>query len=49
MLLVIPVIGDSNCRYTAGACPGCLKGGGPISLGSLKKGHQILKRGGQMV
>ena len=29
----------------AGACPGFLKGGGPISLGSLKKGHQILKRG----
>ena len=30
-----------------GACPGFLKGGGgPISLGSLKKGHQILKGGG---
>ena len=29
----------------AGACPGFLKGGGPISLGSLKKGHQILKGG----
>ena len=26
-------------------CPGFLKGGGPISLGSLKKGHQILKGG----
>ena len=25
------------------------KGGGPISLGSLKKGHQILKGGGPMV
>ena len=33
--------------YNAGACPGFLKGGGPISLGSLKKGHQILKGGGQ--
>ena len=32
-----------------GACPGFLKGGGPISLGSLKKGHQILKGGGPMV
>ena len=31
----------------AGACPGFLKGGGPISLGSLKKGHQILKGGVQ--
>ena len=31
-----------------GACPGFLKGGGPISLGSLKKGHQMLK-GGPMV
>ena len=31
----------------SGACPGFLKGGGgPISLGSLKKGHQILKGGG---
>ena len=29
-----------------GACPEFLKGGGPISLGSLKKGHQILKGGG---
>ena len=29
-----------------GACPGLLKGGGPISLGSLKKSHQILKGGG---
>ena len=27
----------------SGACPGFLKGGSPISLGSLKKGHQILK------
>ena len=33
----------------SGACPGFLKGGGPISLGSLKKGHQILKGGGPMV
>ena len=32
----------------SGACPGFLKGGGgPISLGSLKKGHQILKGGVQ--
>ena len=28
-----------------GACPGYLKEGAPISLGSLKKGHQILKGG----
>ena len=33
--------------YISGACPGFLKGGGPISLGSLKKGHQILKGGVQ--
>ena len=32
----------------SGAFPGFLKGGGgPISLGSLKKGHQILKGGVQ--
>ena len=30
-----------------GACQGFLKGGGPISLGSLKKGRQILKGGVQ--
>ena len=30
----------------AGACPRFLKGGGPISLGSLKKCHQIIKGGG---
>ena len=36
-------------NHWAGACPGFLKGGGPISLGSLKKGHQILKGGGPMV
>ena len=29
-------LSDSNLAYT-GACPGFLKGGGPISLGSLKK------------
>ena len=33
-------------QFFTGACPGFLKGGGPISLGSLKKGHQILKGGG---
>ena len=36
-----------NHLSSAGACPGFLKGGGPISLGSLKKGHQILKGGVQ--
>ena len=35
------------CDSCAGACQGFLKEGGPISLGSLKKGHQILKRGVQ--
>ena len=35
-----------ECRATTWACPGFLKEGGPISLGSLKKGHQILKGGG---
>ena len=35
-----------HVHLTTGACPGFLKGGGPISLGSLKKGHQILKGGG---
>ena len=33
----------------AGASPGFLKGRGPISLGSLKKGHQILKGGVQYI
>ena len=33
--------------FSSGACPGFLKGGDPISLGSLKKGHQILKGGVQ--
>ena len=28
------------------ACPGFLKGGGPISLGSLKKRSSDFKRGG---
>ena len=37
----------SDILETAGACPGFLKGGGPISLGFLKKGHQILKGGVQ--
>ena len=32
-----------------GACPGFLKGGGPISLGSLKKRSSDFKRGGPMV
>ena len=37
-----------NSLSTSGECPGFLKGGGgPISLGSLKKGHQILKGGVQ--
>ena len=31
---------SSNKKQIPGACPGFLKGGGPISLGSLKKGHQ---------
>ena len=30
----------------SGACPGFLKGGGPISLGSLKKRSSDFKRGG---
>ena len=38
-----------NTSKASGACPGFLKGGGPISLGSLKKGHQIFKGGGPMV
>ena len=32
-----------------GACLGFLKGGGPISLGSLKKRSSDFKRGGPMV
>ena len=40
---------SSIVTYITGACPGFLKGGGPISLGSLKKGHQILKGGGPIV
>ena len=35
-----------KCTPSLVACPGFLKAGGPISLGSLKKGHQILKGGG---
>ena len=30
----------------SGACPGFLKGGGPISIGSLKKRSSDFKRGG---
>ena len=30
----------------SGACPGFLKGGGPIFLGSLKKRSSDFKRGG---
>ena len=37
-----------ECQCT-GACPGFLKGGGPISLGSLKKRSSDFKRGGPMV
>ena len=33
-------------RHQSGACPGFLKGGGPISLGSLKKRSSDFKRGG---
>ena len=40
---------NASNRSFPGACLGFLKGGGPISLGSLKKGHQILKGGGPMV
>ena len=36
-------------QYKTGACPGFLKGGGPISLGSLKKRSSDFKRGGPMV
>ena len=36
-------------HHGAGACPGFLKGGGPISLGSLKKRSPDFKRGGPMV
>ena len=35
----------ANCLFS-GACPGFLKGGGPISLGSLKKRSSDFKRGG---
>ena len=49
-LLIIPTSTKRNIKIivaNTGACPGFLKGGGgPISLGSLKKGHQILKGGG---
>ena len=33
-------------RLRPGACPGFLKGGVPISLGSLKKRSSDFKRGG---
>ena len=33
--------------YYSGACPGFLKGGGPISLGSLKERSSDFKRGVQ--
>ena len=35
-----------NSSDHTGACPGFLKGGGPISLGSLKKRSSDFKRGG---
>ena len=35
-----------NIVMLAGACPGFLKGGGPISIGSLKKRSSDFKRGG---
>ena len=43
----IPIKLVYSSAYLAGACPGFLKGGGPISLGSLKKVHQIIKGGVQ--
>ena len=46
---VVMAIMVSENTAVAGACPGFLKGGGPISRGSLKKGHQIFKGGGPMV
>ena len=33
-------------KICTGACPGFLKGGGPISIGSLKKRSSDFKRGG---
>ena len=46
IVLSAKVSGASTVKKSSktGACPGFLKGGG--SLGSLKKGHQILKGGG---
>ena len=38
---------DSILRYCRGVSRIFERGGGPISLGSLKKGHQILKSGVQ--
>ena len=38
---------DTPSLARAGACPGFLKGGGPISLGSLKKRSSDFKRGVQ--
>ena len=37
---------ENKCTCIPGACPGFLKGGGPISLGSLKKRSSDFKRGG---
>ena len=39
-------IATSVVHLISGACPGFLKGGGPISLGSLKKRSSDFKRGG---
>ena len=38
--------GPEKTHLSTGACPGFLKGGGPISLGSLKKRSSDFKRGG---
>ena len=40
-----PILELINSLFS-GACPGFLKGGGPISLGSLKKRSSDFKRGG---
>ena len=46
LFIFVNTVGSYMCTEVTGACPGFLKGGGPIFLGSLKKGHQILKGGG---
>ena len=44
--IIFTTVEDPVIAARTGACPGFLKGGGPISIGSLKKRSSDFKRGG---